>query len=75
MRAFSDKGDVVYEPFGGSGTSLIAGERTGRRVRAVELAPEYVDIALLRWQQIFPHIPVIHADSGKRFCDIAKERV
>ena len=39
MRAFSDEGEIVYEPFGGSGTSLIAGERIGRQVRAIELAP------------------------------------
>ena len=45
MRAFSDEGEIVYEPFCGSGTSLIAGERTGRRVRAIELAPEYVDVS------------------------------
>ncbi len=34
-----------------SGTTIIAGERVGRRVRAIELAPEYVDVALLRWRK------------------------
>ena len=58
MQAYSDSGDIVYEPFSGSGTTLIAGQRTGRTVRAIELAPEYVDVALLRWRQIFPDAPV-----------------
>ncbi|MBM3526828.1 MAG: site-specific DNA-methyltransferase [Alphaproteobacteria bacterium] len=67
MRAYSDDGDVVYEPFAGSGTSLIAGERTGRLVKAVELAPEYVDVAILRWRKLFPDQPVVLADDKRTF--------
>lgn len=74
LRAFSDEGDVVYEPFGGSGTSLIAGERTGRRVRAIELAPQYVDVSILRWQQLFPDAPPVLADGGGTFEEMAAER-
>lgn len=47
----SQPGDAVYEPFSGSGTTIIAGEMTGRRVFAIELNPAYVDVAVLRWQR------------------------
>jgi DNA modification methylase len=43
-------GDTVYEPFSGSGTTLIAAEMTGRRCLALELSPAYVDVAVRRWQ-------------------------
>ena len=43
-------GDHVYDPFVGSGTTLIAAEMTGRLCRAIELYPPYVDVAVLRWQ-------------------------
>ena len=74
MLAFSDDGEIVYEPFCGSGTSLIAGERTGRKVRAIELAPAYVDVCLLRWQQLFPEKPVTLAGDGRPFAAVAAER-
>lgn len=45
----SSVGQAVYEPFLGSGTTLIAGEMTGRTVLAVELNPAYVDVAVSRW--------------------------
>jgi DNA modification methylase len=44
-------GDAVYEPFSGSGTTIIAAEQTGRRALAVELEPRYVDMAVERWQR------------------------
>jgi DNA modification methylase len=74
MRAYSDEGDVVYEPFAGSGTSIIAGERTGRQVRAIELAPEYIDVALLRWRQLFPDQPVILDGGTEDFEAVARQR-
>jgi len=46
----SDRGDVVLEPFGGSGTTLIACEKTGRVARLMELDPRYVDVIVKRWQ-------------------------
>lgn len=45
----SQSGEIVYEPFSGSGTTLIACERLGRRCRAVEISPAYVAVALERW--------------------------
>jgi DNA modification methylase len=47
----SKPGDSVYDPFSGSGTTLIAAEQTGRRCYAMELSPQYVDVAVRRWQQ------------------------
>ena len=46
----SKPGDGVYEPFSGSGTTIIAAEQTGRRCYAMELSPNYVDVAVRRWQ-------------------------
>lgn len=45
------EGEAVYEPFSGSGSTVIACEQTGRRALAVELEPRYVDIAIERWQR------------------------
>jgi DNA modification methylase len=44
-------GMLLYEPFSGSGTALIAAEITGRRCYAVELSPAFVDVAVARWEQ------------------------
>ena len=46
----SSPGQAVYEPFCGSGTSLIAAETCGRHCLAVELDPAYVDVAVQRWE-------------------------
>jgi DNA modification methylase len=46
----SSPGQAVYEPFSGSGTTIIAAEMTGRACHAIELSPAYVDVAVLRWQ-------------------------
>lgn len=43
-------GALIYEPFSGSGTTIIAAEQTGRRCYAMELSPQYVDVAVRRWQ-------------------------
>lgn len=74
MRAYADECDIVYEPFAGSGTSIIAAERTGRRIRAIELAPEYVDVCLLRWRAVFPYIPVTLLPDHRSFVDVSRER-
>jgi DNA modification methylase len=74
MRAYADESDVVFEPFAGAGTSIIAGQRTGRCVRAIELAPAYIDLAIARWRMLHPDLPVTLADDGRDYDTIGAER-
>jgi DNA modification methylase len=46
----SSPGQAVYDPFVGSGTTIIAAEMTGRACHAIEISPAYVDVTILRWQ-------------------------
>jgi hypothetical protein len=69
----SKRGDIVLDVFLGSGTTLIASQRTGRRCYAMELDPVYVDTAIRRWQE-FTGGEVTHADSNKTFEELARER-
>jgi DNA modification methylase len=62
----SKPGDIVLDPFGGSGTTLIAAERTKRRCRMIELDPKYVDTIIKRWQT-HTGLKALHADSNKPF--------
>jgi DNA modification methylase len=47
----SSPGQAIYEPFCGSGTTIIAAEMTGRSCHAIELDPAYVDVAVRRWRR------------------------
>jgi DNA modification methylase len=60
----SKGGDHIYDPFCGSGTTIIAGEMTGRIVHAIELDPVYVDMAVRRWE-VFTGRKAKHEDSGQ----------
>jgi DNA modification methylase len=62
----SKPGEPVYDPFSGSGTTIIAAEMTGRSCYAIEINPAYVDVAIERWQQFTGH-DVTHANSGQTF--------
>ena len=62
----SSPGQAVYDPFVGSGTTIIAGEMTGRCVHALELNPAYVDVAVIRWQSFTGKTAVLEA-TGKSF--------
>ena len=72
LRDCSKKGGLVLDPFGGSGTTLIAAERTGRKARLVELDPLYCDVIVRRWQQITGGAALL-AD-GRLFDELARER-
>ena len=50
LRNSSRPGDVVLDPFGGSGTTLIAAEKSGRVARVMELDPKYADVIVRRWE-------------------------
>jgi DNA modification methylase len=65
-------GDLVYEPFLGSGTTLIAAESCGRVCRAVELSPLYVDVAIRRWQAFTGNKAVRESD-GRSFDEIVPD--
>jgi DNA modification methylase len=54
-----DESAIVFDPFSGSGTTLIACEQLGRRCRAVEIAPGYVAVALERWATATGRTPVL----------------
>lgn len=64
--------DIVLDPFCGSGTTIIAAERTGRRGYGIDLDPRYVDTAILRWQRMTKQ-SAVHA-CGKTFEEIRRER-
>jgi DNA modification methylase len=69
----SSPGQAVYEPFSGSGTTIIAGEMTGRHVYAIELNPAYVDVAVKRWQDFTGEDATLEGD-GRTFNEIKAER-
>lgn len=75
MQTYSDAGDVVYEPFCGSGTSLLAAEKTGRSCRAVEISPQYVDVAIKRFIQHYPDASVTLITTGQSFDEVQAERL
>lgn len=66
-------GQLVYEPFSGSGTTLVACEQLGRRCRAMEIDPRYVDAAVLRWQALTGMEATLEGD-GRTFAEVASER-
>lgn len=51
IKHLSMRGESVYEPFSGSGTTIIAAEQLGRRCYAIEISPQYVDVAVRRWEK------------------------
>ena len=68
----SARGDIVLDTFLGSGTTLVAAERTGRRCHGMELDPAYVDTSVRRWQKLTGG-SARHAASGRSFDDLARE--
>jgi DNA modification methylase len=67
------RGDVVLDTFSGSGTTLLAAERVGRRGFALEIEPRFVDLAIRRWQAL-TRKDAINIASGRCFDDIASEQ-
>jgi len=73
IKDCSRRGGLVLDPFCGSGTILIAAERTGRKARALEIDPTYVDVAVRRWQAYTGKFAVL-AGSGETFETIEEQR-
>jgi DNA methylase len=69
----SNPGHAIYEPFLGSGTTLIAAETVGRLCLGIELDPLYVDVAVRRWQA-FTGLTAMLQQDGRSFEAIAGER-
>jgi DNA modification methylase len=70
----STHGQAVYEPFSGSGTTIIAAEMTGRNCHAIEIDPAYIDVAVKRWQDFTGQKATLEGD-GRTFDEIAAERL
>jgi DNA modification methylase len=73
VKAFSDAGDVVYDPFTGSGTSIAAAHILGRIGYGIELSPAYCDVALRRIATLTGDEPVL-AETGQTMAEVAAER-
>jgi len=69
----SDVGQLVYEPFSGSGTTIIAAEQLGRKCYAIEISPQYVDVAVRRWEKLTGKQAVLES-TGRTFTETADER-
>jgi DNA modification methylase len=73
LRDVSHRGTLVLDPFCGSGTTILAAEKTGRRACAIELDPAYVDVAIRRWQQLTGQAAVL-AGTGQSFNEVTQRR-
>jgi DNA modification methylase len=67
------RGDIVYDPFLGSGTTLIAAASTDRICYGLDIDPRYVDVIVQRWQRFAGQVAVLEAD-GRSFDEIAAQR-
>jgi DNA modification methylase len=75
-RAIRNSGksrDIVLDPFGGSGSTLMAAEKTGRRARLVELDPACCDVIVQRWQRFTGRAATLDGD-GRSVNELAAER-
>ncbi len=66
LKDCSNRGDIVLDSFGGSGTTLIAAEKSDRQARLIEIDPGYCDVTVRRWQALTGQ-DAIHAETGKTF--------
>jgi DNA modification methylase len=73
LRNSSKTRDTILDPFGGSGTTLIACERANRHARVVELDPKYCDVIVRRWQDYTGGMAVLDSD-GRSYSEVAAER-
>jgi site-specific DNA-methyltransferase (adenine-specific) len=74
IRAFSDPGDLVFDPFGGSGTTLMAAMRTGRRARCMEISPGYCDVVVRRMTENQTGVEARLAETGQSFEQVSVGR-
>ena len=70
IRLVKPKTGIVFEPFGGSGSTLIACEKTGRQARLMELDPKYCDVIVKRWQDFTGKQATLEA-TGQTFAEVS----
>ncbi len=73
IKDVSKRNGIVLDAFGGSGSTLIAAHKTGRRARLIELDPIYVDRIVRRWQ-VYAKDDAVHAETEQTFDNVALER-
>jgi DNA modification methylase len=74
IKDCSRRGDIILDPFGGSGTTLLAAEKTKRRAAVIEIDPLYVDVAIRRWQRLTGRQAVLNA-TGEPFPERERAQV
>lgn len=74
IKDCSHRGGVILDPFAGSGTTLIASERTGRVARTIGLDPHYCDVIIRRWEA-FSGTPARLLPDGQSFAEVAAARL
>ena len=73
IKDTSKRGDIVLDPFGGSGSTLIAAEKSKRHARLIELEPGYCEVTIRRWQELTGRDAVLAA-SGETYDAASKRR-
>jgi len=68
------KGELVYDPFLGSGTTVAAAELTGRVCCGMEIDPKFVDVIVTRWENLTGKAAVLEGD-GRTFAEVKAERL
>ena len=74
IKDCSKRGEIVIDPCGGSGTTLIAAEKAKRKARLIEIDPLYVDVTINRWQQLTGGV-ARHVATGAEFTSDAASEV
>jgi DNA modification methylase len=73
MRDCTTAGDVVLDPFMGSGTTILAGEKIGRKVFGLEIDPKYVDVAIQRWESYTKREATLQ--DGRTYAEVKADRI
>jgi len=73
FAAYSKAGELAFEPFCGSGTQVIAAEKLGIRCNAIDIDPDYVDVAIRRWQ-LFTGLDATLESTGQAYADLQADR-
>ena len=74
-RAYSDEGDLIFDPFSGSGSTIVAAEHTGRVGAGCEISPAYCDITVTRYRNQFSGQDVTLAGDGRTYEQVAASRL